>query len=72
MTRRSKIIIQQSKNFENPKIIGIKAVTIEHPKATCKLPKAIRLVEKVSQVSGAGKNSDCPSYSETRKKWKFF
>ena len=51
---QSKIIIQQPKTFENPNIVDIKSVIIEHPKTSHKLPKTIRQAAKVSQV---GSNS---------------
>ena len=49
--------------------MSVKSVILEHPKTSLKLSKAIRQTEKVSQV-GAGKNSDSPLYSETKKKKK--
>ena len=45
---RSKIITQQSKTIENPNIIDIKSVNIEHPKTSGKLSKGIRQIEKFS------------------------
>ena len=48
--KQSKIFIRQSKSFENPNIIEIKFVTIEHPKNSRKLSEAIRQAKKVSQV----------------------
>ena len=65
--KRSKIIIQQTKNLENSNIVNLKSVSIEHFKTSCKLSKAIRQAEKVSQVSGVCKNSDSPLYNETKK-----
>ena len=57
-----------TKNLWN--IADIKSVTTEHPKTSpSKLPNTIRQAEKVSQVSGADKNSDSFLYSETEK-WK--
>ena len=57
-----------NKNLWN--IADIKSVTTEHPKISpSKLPNTIRQAEKVSQVSGADKNSDSFLYSETVK-WK--
>ena len=57
-----------TKNLWN--IADIKSVTTEHPKTSpSKLPNTIRHAEKVSQVSGADKNSDSFLYSETEK-WK--
>ena len=46
--------------------MSVKSVILEHPKTSLKLSKAIRQTEKVSQV-GAGKNSDSPLYSQTKK-----
>ena len=65
--KRSKIITQQPKTIENPNIVHMKSVIIEHPKTSYKLSKTLRQVEKAFQVSGAGKNFDSPLYSETRK-----
>lgn len=63
--KRSEIITQQRKALENPSTIDIKAVTVEHPKCSRKLSKSIRQAEKVSQVSGADKNSNSSLYIET-------
>ena len=71
MVKRSKIITQQPKTIKRPKIVDIKPVIIEHPRTLYKLSKAIRQAEKVSEVSGTGKTSDSPLYSEM-KKVKFF
>ena len=60
--KQSKIITQQPKTFENPNIIGIKLVNIEHTKTSHKLSKTIRQAEKVSQV---GSNSSL--YNDTKK-----
>ena len=49
--KQSKIITQQPKTIENPIIIDVKSVTIEHPK-TSKLSKSLRQAKKVSQVGG--------------------
>ena len=59
----SKIITQQPKSLENPNIVEIKSVIIEHQKTSRKLSKVTRQAVKVSQVSGSGKNSDYSSYS---------
>ena len=59
----SKIITQQPKSLENPNIIEIKSVIIEHQKTSRKLSKVTRQAVKVSQVSGSGKSSDYSSYS---------
>ena len=40
LVKRSKIITQQPKIFENPNIADIKSVIIEHPKSFRKLSKA--------------------------------
>ena len=50
------------KTFENPNIVNIKSVIIEHPKTSHKLSKTIRQTEKVSEV---GSNSSL--YSDTKK-----
>ena len=65
LVKRSKIITQLLKSFENPKIVDIKSVTMEHPKTSCKLSKTIRQTKKVFQV-GSGKSSNSPLYSETK------
>ena len=57
--KRSKTITQQPKTLEIPNIVDIKSVLIEHPKTGN--------VENVPLESGAGKNSDSPLYSETKK-----
>ena len=46
----SKIIIRQSKIFENSNIVDTRSVIIEHPKTSHKLNKAIRQAQNVSQV----------------------
>ena len=66
LVKRSEIITQQPETVENPNIAGIKSVIIEHPKTLHKLPKTMKQIEKVFQVSGAGINSDNPLYSETK------
>ena len=65
LVKWSKIITQQLKATENPNIVGIKSVIIEHPKTSHKLSKTIRQAGKVSQV-GSGK-SGSPLHSETNK-----
>ena len=45
-----KIIIQQLKATENPNIVDIKSVIIEHPKTSHKLTPTIRQAKKVCQV----------------------
>ena len=65
--KQSNIITQQPKTLENPNIIDIKSVTIEHLKTSNKLSKTIRQAEKVSQVGGAGKNCSSSVYSEPTK-----
>ena len=52
--------------MENPDTADIKSVTIEHSKTSRKLSKVIRQAEKVSEVSGTGKNFDSPLHSETK------
>ena len=56
MLKVSEIITQQPKTLEIPNIVDIKSVFIEHPET-----------ENVSVESGAGKNSNSPLYSETKK-----
>ena len=63
MVKLSKVITQQLKAIENPNIVDIKSVIIEHPKTSYKLYKTM----KVSQA-GAVKNSSIPLYSETKQK----
>ena len=63
----SKLITQQSKTLEKPDIADIKSVITEHPKTSHKLSKTIRQAEKVSQVSGADKNSDSSLYGKIKK-----
>ena len=40
----------QPKVLENPNIIDIKAVTIKHPKSSCKLSKTIRQLKKFPKL----------------------
>ena len=54
--KRSKRITHQLKTFENPNIVNIKSVIIEHPKTSHKLFKTIRQAVKISQV-GSGNSS---------------
>ena len=61
--KQSEVITYQPKSFENPSIVDVKSVIIEHPKTSHKFSKT----EKVSQV---GSNSSL--HSDTKKKWKFF
>ena len=63
--KRSKVITQRPKTFENPNIVDIKPVITEHLKTSHKLFKTMRKAEKVSQV-GSGKSSNTPLYSETK------
>ena len=63
ISKRIKKITQEPKPTENPNIVDIKSVNIKHPKTSRKFCKA----EIVSQVSGAGKNSDSLFHSETKK-----
>ena len=44
---QSKIITYQPKTFENPNVIGIKSIIIEHPKTSHKLSKTISLKKYV-------------------------
>ena len=64
------MITHQLKTFENPNIVDIKLVIIEHPKTSHKLSKTIRQCEKVPQI-GSGKSSNSSLYSD-RKKVKIF
>ena len=57
LVKRSKIITQQPKTLEKPNIIDIKSVTIENLKTSRESFKTIRYAKKVSQGSGADKNS---------------
>ena len=68
LTKQSKVIFQQPKTVENPNIVDIKSVFIEHSKTSCKLSKT----EKVPQVIGVEKNSTSPLHSETTKIETFF
>ena len=61
--RRSKIITQQPKTLENPDIIDIKSVTIQHPKTSYELSKTIRQAKMISQLA-SGKNFNKPLYSK--------
>ena len=67
LVKWSKITTQQLKTVENPNIVDIKLVVIEHPKTLHKLPKEIWQAGKVSQVNVAGKNFGSPLHSETKK-----
>ena len=67
LVKWSKITTQQLKTVENPNIVDIKLVVIEHPKTLHKLPKEIWRAGKVSQVNVAGKNYGSPLHSETKK-----
>ena len=58
------MITQQPKSLESPNIIGIKSVTVEHPKTSNKLSKTIRQ----SKVADAGNNFATPLYCETTKR----
>ena len=58
------MITQQPKSLESPNIIGIKLVTVEHPKTSNKLSKTIRQ----SKVADAGNNFATPLYCETTKR----
>ena len=58
---------QQPNTLENPNIVDIKSVTIEHPKTSRKLSKAREPAKNVSLVSGSDKNSDSTLYSKTKK-----
>ena len=70
--KQSKIITLQPKTIENPNIIYIKSGIIKHNPYNCTYSKTTRQAKIVSQVSGAGKNSMSPLYSETKKSEKFF
>ena len=63
--KRSKIVTQQVKAIENPNIVDIKAVIIEHPKTSRKLSKTIRQAGNVSQEI-TDKSSNSPLDSETK------
>ena len=66
LVKPSKTIAQQPKTIENTKNVDIKSVFIEHPKTSCKLPKAMK------QEVSFGKNFSSPSYSEIKKSSNFF
>ena len=57
--KKSKIITQQPKTFENPNTVDIKLVIIEHPKALHNLSHNIRQAGKV------GSNNSL--YSDTKR-----
>ena len=65
--KQSKIITYKPKTFENPNIVDIKSLVIEHPKTSHKLSKTKRQSEKVSEVG-----SNISLYSDIKSKWKFF
>ena len=44
--KKSKIITYQQKTFENPNIVDIKSIIIEHPKTPHKLCKTIRQIKR--------------------------
>ena len=46
LMKQPEIITYQPKSIENPDIIHIKWVTIEHPKTSCKLSKTIGQAKK--------------------------
>ena len=69
--KKSKIIIQQPKSLKSRSIINIKSANTEHPKTSHKLSKTVWQGRKFYQVAGAGKSSNCPLYSETRKSGNF-
>ena len=56
-----KKITYQPNTFENPNIVDIKSVIIEHSQISHKLSKAIRQTEKVSQV-----DSNSSLYNDTK------
>ena len=62
----TKIFTQQPKLMENPNIIDLKSVTVEHPKTSQKVSKT-KKAKKVSQVVDADKISSSPLYSEATK-----
>ena len=61
------IFTQQSKPIESPNIADIESVTIEHPKTSRKLSKTTRQGKNVPQIVDAGKSSNSPLYSDTKK-----
>ena len=57
--KQSEIITYQPKTFENPNVVDIKSVIIEHLKTPHKLSKIIRQTEKLSQIgSNSSLNGD--------------
>ena len=63
--KRSRIIAHQLIPIENPYTIDINSVTIEDPKTSHKISRAIKLDKKVSQAVGAGRNLNSILYSKT-------
>ena len=49
--KRSKIITYQPKIFHNPNIVDIKSVTIDYPKTSHNLSKALRQTAKIGSNS---------------------
>ena len=60
--KQSEVITYQPKSFENPSIVDVKSVIIEHPKTSHKFSRT----EKVSQV-----RSNSSLYSDTKKNENF-
>ena len=65
--KRSRIISHQLIPIENPYTIDINSVTIEDPKTSHKISRAIKLDKKVSQAVGAGRNLNSILYSKMTK-----
>ena len=64
ISKQSKIITQQLKAIENPNIVDVESVSIEHQKISDNLSKTVRQTEKVVQI-GSGKSCPIsPLYSE--------
>ena len=69
--KRSKIISQQPRTFENLNIVDKTSFTIEYPKTSRKLSQTIKQSKRVSQI-GSGKSSNSPSSNKTKKKSRIF
>ena len=66
LVKQSKIITYKPKTLENPNIVDIKSVIIEHPKTSHKLSKTKRETENFPEVG-----SNISLYSDTKNKWNF-
>ena len=64
MVKQSTIVVQQPKIIEQPNFVDIKAVFIEHPKTSYKLPETIKQAKKVV----ISKNLSNSLFNETKSK----